>query len=59
MLQAATAGLRCGLAGMNLAESLLKYATVVADTGDIEAITRSLSLLYHAPQMPGVPASVE
>ena len=45
---------------MNLAESLKKYTTVVADTGDIEAIahhrpqdaTTNPSLLYHAAQMP-------
>ena len=43
---------------MNLAESLVKYAGVVADS-DIKAITRNLSLLYHAPQMPGGPASFE
>ena len=45
---------------MNLAESLRKYTTVVADTGDIEAIahhrpqdaTTNPSLLYHEAQMP-------
>src|SRR3974390_2745734 len=45
---------------MNLAESLKKYTTVVADTGDIEAIARhrpqdattNPSLLYHAAQIP-------
>ncbi len=44
---------------MNLAESLKKYTTVVADTGDIEAIARhhpqdattNPSLLYQAAQM--------
>jgi transaldolase len=43
-----------------LLESLKKYTTVVADTGDIEAIARhrpqdattNPSLLYHAAQMP-------
>ena len=46
---------------MTLFESLKKYTTVVADTGDIEAIakhrpqdaTTNPSLLYHAAQMPG------
>jgi len=46
---------------MTLLESLKKYTTVVADTGDIEAIARhrpqdattNPSLLYHAAQMPG------
>jgi Transaldolase/Fructose-6-phosphate aldolase len=56
-----TAGSMCGWeALMNLAESLRKYATVVADTGDIKAIahqrpqdaTTNPSLLYHAAQMP-------
>ena len=45
---------------MNLAESLKKYTTIVADTGDIEAIARhrpqdattNPSLLYQAAQMP-------
>src|SRR5579875_1553090 len=45
---------------MTLLESLKKYTTVVADTGDIEAIARhrpqdattNPSLLYHASQMP-------
>ncbi|HZU45491.1 MAG TPA: transaldolase, partial [Terriglobales bacterium] len=45
---------------MNLVESLKKYTTVVADTGDIDAIARhrpqdattNPSLLYHAAQMP-------
>ena len=45
---------------MTLLESLKKYTTVVADTGDIEAIERhrpqdattNPSLLYHAAQMP-------
>jgi transaldolase len=45
---------------MTLLESLEKYTTVVADTGDIEAIARhrpqdattNPSLLYHAAQMP-------
>lgn len=45
---------------MNLAESLKQYTTVVADTGDIEAIARhrpqdattNPSLLYQAAQMP-------
>jgi transaldolase len=45
---------------MKLFESLKKYTTVVADTGDIEAIARhrpqdattNPSLLYHAAQMP-------
>jgi transaldolase len=45
---------------MNLVESLKKYTTVVADTGDIEAIARhrpqdattNPSLLYQAAQMP-------
>ena len=45
---------------MNLAESLQKYTTVVADTGNIEAIARhrpqdattNPSLLYQAAQMP-------
>ena len=46
---------------MTLLESLKKYTTVVADTGDIEAIakhkpqdaTTNPSLLLHAAQMPG------
>ena len=45
---------------MNLLESLKRYTTVVADTGDIEAIaehrpqdaTTNPSLLYHAAQQP-------
>ena len=45
---------------MNLLESLKQYTTVVADTGDINAIgqyrpqdaTTNPSLLYHAAQMP-------
>jgi transaldolase len=45
---------------MTLFESLKRYSTVVADTGDIEAIARHCpqdattnpSLLYHAAQMP-------
>jgi transaldolase len=45
---------------MSLLESLKQYTTVVADTGDIEAIhrhrpqdaTTNPSLLYHAAQMP-------
>ena len=45
---------------MKLLESLKQYTTVVADTGDIEAIARhrpqdattSPSLLFHAAQMP-------
>src|SRR5277367_266846 len=45
---------------MTLFESLKKYTTVVADTGDIEAIARhrpqdattNPSLLFHAAQMP-------
>ena len=45
---------------MTLLESLKRYTTVVADTGDIETIARHLpqdattnpSLLYHAAQMP-------
>ena len=45
---------------MKLLESLKQYTTVVADTGDIEAIARhrpqdattNPSLLYHAAQMP-------
>jgi transaldolase len=45
---------------MTLFESLKRYTTVVADTGDIEAIARhrpqdattNPSLLYHAAQMP-------
>src|SRR5271157_3156032 len=45
---------------MNLLESLKQYTTVVADTGDIEAIARhkpqdattNPSLLFHAAQMP-------
>jgi transaldolase len=46
---------------MKLLESLKQYTTVVADTGDIEAIARhrpqdattNPSLLFHAAQMPG------
>src|SRR5215470_12186909 len=45
---------------MTLLESLKRYTTVVADTGDIAAIARhrpqdattNPSLLYHAAQMP-------
>jgi transaldolase len=45
---------------MNLLQSLKQYTTVVADTGDIEAIARhrpqdattNPSLLFHAAQMP-------
>src|SRR6478672_2796739 len=45
---------------MTLLESLKKYTTVVADTGDIQAIaqhrpqdaTTNPSLLFHAAQMP-------
>jgi transaldolase len=45
---------------MKLLESLKQYTTVVADTGDIEAIARhrpqdattNPSLLFHAAQMP-------
>ena len=45
---------------MTLLESLKKYTTVVADTGDIDAIARhrpqdattNPSLLFHAAQMP-------
>ena len=45
---------------MNLLESLKRYTTVVADTGDLEAIaehkpqdaTTNPSLLYQAAQMP-------
>src|SRR5258707_649802 len=45
---------------MTLLESLKQYTTVVADTGDIDAIrqhrpqdaTTNPSLLYHAAQMP-------
>jgi transaldolase len=52
---------------MNLAESLKKYTTVVADTGDIEAIARhrpqdattNPSLLYQAAQMPSYRHLVE
>ena len=52
---------------MNLAESLRKYTTVVADTGDIEAIARhrpqdattNPSLLYQAAQMPAYRHLVE
>src|SRR5215469_6208048 len=52
---------------MTLLESLKKYTTVVADTGDIEAIARhrpqdattNPSLLYHAAQMPGYRHLVE
>ena len=46
---------------MKLLESIKQYTTVVADTGDIEAIARhrpqdattNPSLLFHAAQMPG------
>ena len=49
---------------MTLLESLKKYTTVVADTGDIQAIaqhrpqdaTTNPSLLYQAAQMPGYAA---
>ena len=52
---------------MNLAECLKKYTTVVADTGDIQAIARhrpqdattNPSLLYHAAQMPAYQHLVE
>src|SRR5437899_12073482 len=52
---------------MTLFESLKKYTTVVADTGDIEAIahhrpqdaTTNPSLLYHAAQMPAYRHLVE
>jgi transaldolase len=52
---------------MTLLESLKKYTTVVADTGDIEAIARhrpqdattNPSLLYHAAQMPAYRHLVE
>ncbi len=52
---------------MNLAESLKTYTTVVADTGDIEAIARhrpqdattNPSLLYQAAQMPAYRRLVE
>jgi transaldolase len=52
---------------MTLFESLKKYTTVVADTGDIEAIARhrpqdattNPSLLYHAAQMPAYHHLVE
>ena len=52
---------------MKLLESLKKYTTVVADTGDIEAIkqhrpqdaTTNPSLLYHAAQMPSYRHLVE
>ena len=52
---------------MTLFDSLKKYTTVVADTGDIEAIARhrpqdattNPSLLYHAAQMPGYRHLVE
>jgi transaldolase len=52
---------------MTLLESLKKYTTVVADTGDIQAIaqhrpqdaTTNPSLLYHAAQMPGYGSLVE
>src|SRR5580693_5079780 len=52
---------------MTLLESLKKYTTVVADTGDIEAIhrhrpqdaTTNPSLLYHAAQMPAYQHLVE
>src|SRR6516225_1993082 len=49
-----------GVATMNLIDSLKRYTTVVADTGDIEAIaeyrpqdaTTNPSLLYQAAQKP-------
>jgi transaldolase len=52
---------------MTLLESLRQYTTVVADTGDIEAIhrhrpqdaTTNPSLLYHAAQMPAYRHLVE
>jgi len=52
---------------MTLLESLKKYTTVVADTGDIEAIARhrpqdattNPSLLFHAAQMPAYRRLVE
>jgi len=52
---------------MTLLESLKKYTTVVADTGDIQAIaqhrpqdaTTNPSLLYHAAQMPAYRGLVE
>src|SRR5271157_3894984 len=52
---------------MTLLESLKKYTTVVADTGDIQAIaqhrpqdaTTNPSLLYHAAQMPAYKHLVE
>ena len=52
---------------MTLLESLKQYTTVVADTGDIEAIhrhrpqdaTTNPSLLYHAAQMPAYRGLVE
>src|SRR5580698_8572021 len=52
---------------MTLFESLKKYTTVVADTGDIDAIrqhrpqdaTTNPSLLYHAAQMPAYKHLVE
>ena len=52
---------------MKLLESLKKYTTVVADTGDIEAIakhrpqdaTTNPSLLFHAAQMPSYRHLVE
>jgi len=52
---------------MTLLESLKKYTTVVADTGDIEAIakhrpqdaTTNPSLLFHAAQMPAYKPLVE
>src|SRR5215510_494947 len=52
---------------MTLFESLKQYTTVVADTGDIEAIhrhrpqdaTTNPSLLYHAAQMPAYKHLVE
>src|ERR1700747_1701821 len=52
---------------MKLLESLKQYTTVVADTGDIEAIARhrpqdattNPSLLFHAAQMPAYRHLVE
>src|ERR1700756_5506506 len=52
---------------MTLLESLKQYTTVVADTGDIDAIrqhrpqdaTTNPSLLYHAAQMPAYAHLVE
>src|SRR6476646_5718545 len=54
-------------AAMTLFESLKQYTTIVADTGDIEALARhrpldattNPSLLYHAAQMPAYHHLVE